>query len=75
MLSRFTKTHDAGPLDTLTAGSRTIPIECFETIQITIKAPTATDYATMTLLHVAYISNFMANLVSRSILAAQEGVF
>ena len=74
MLSRFTKTRDAGPSDTLTTGTQVIPIECFGTIQITIKAPTETGYATMTLLNVAYVSDFMTNLVCQSILAA-KGVY
>ena len=64
MLSRFTKTRDAGPLDTLTAGTQTIPIECFGSIQITMKAPTTTGHATMTLLNVAFVSDFMTNLVA-----------
>ena len=74
MLSRFIKTRDAGPFDTLRAGTQIIPIECFGTVRITIKAPTPVGYAIMTLLNVAYVSEFMTNLVSQSILAS-KGVY
>ena len=69
MLSRFNKTRDAGLDDTLTAGTQVTPIECFGTIQISINTPTGPK--TMTLLDVAYVSNFMANLVSQGRLHAK----
>lgn len=66
MLSRFTRTHPAGPRDTLTAGTQSLPIECFGTIQITIC--TFSGPQTMTLLNVAYVSNFMINIVFQDLL-------
>lgn len=66
MLSRFTRTHPAGPRDILTAGTQSLPIECFGTIQITIY--TLSGPQTMTLLNVAYVSNFMTNIVFQDIL-------
>ena len=74
MLSRFMKTQDAGPFDILRAGTKVIHIESFGTVRITIKSPTSPGYAYMTLLNVAYVSDFMTNLVSQSILAA-KGVY
>ena len=56
--------RDAKPSDTLRAGTQIILIECFGTVRITIKAPTSVGYAIMTLLNVAYVSEFMTNLVS-----------
>ena len=74
MFSRFTKTKDAFPSDTLRAGTQIIPIESFGTIRISILAPTSTGYTNMTLLNVAYVSEFHTNLVSQSILAS-KGVY
>lgn len=75
MFSRFTKAKEAEPSDTLRAGTQVIPIECFGNVQITIKAPTSVGHASMTLLNVAYISDFMTNLVSQSILASKRVYF
>lgn len=72
MLSRFTKTRLAGPKDTLTSGAHKLPIECFGTVVITVRSPTGP--MKMTLLNVAYISNFMTNLVSQHILST-KGVY
>lgn len=72
MRSRFTQTRAAGPLDTLTAGTQSIPIERFGTLEITICTPAGLQQ--MTLLNVAYISDFMTNLVSEDILYT-KGVY
>lgn len=74
-LSRFMKTRDVGPSNTLRAGTQVIHIENFGTVQITIKSSTSSGYAYMTLLNIAYVSKFMINLVSQSILAAKEMYF
>lgn len=75
MLSRFTKTRDAGPFDTLRADTQVISIECFGTVKITIKTPTSDGYASLILLNVAYVSEFMTNLVSQSIRASKAVYF
>lgn len=72
MLSRFIKTRSSGPNDILRAGNQIIPIECFGTIDIFID--TSTGCQTMTLLNVAYVSDFMTNLVSQDILYT-KGVY
>ena len=69
MITRFTKTHDADPEDNLVAGNQHIPIECYGTIKITIRTPTGPQI--MTLLNVAFISDFMTNVVSQDIFYAK----
>lgn len=49
------------------AETQVIPIECFGTVLISINSPTRVK--TMTLLNVAYIPDFMTNLVSQPILS------
>lgn len=65
MLSRFNMTHVSEPNDRLMACNVTqagMPIECYGTIQITIRTPTGPQK--ITLLNVAYVPNFMTNIVS-----------
>ena len=73
MLSRFTKTCLPEPDDKLTAGTQSIPMECSGTVNITIHTPTGLQQ--MTLLNVAYISDFMTNLVSEDILCSRGACF
>lgn len=61
-----------GPDDRLTAGTQSIPIECFGTVEITVR--NLTGPLTITLLNVAYVSDFMTNLVSDDILYT-KGVY
>ena len=72
MLSRFTKTRSSGPKDILRAGNQVLPIECYGTIDIFINTPIGCQ--TITLLNVAYVSDFMTNLVSMNILTS-KGVY
>lgn len=65
MQSWFIQTRLSEPHDNLTAGTQTIPIESFRTVNITIQTPTG--FQQMTLLNVAYILDFMTNLVSENI--------
>lgn len=69
MLTRFTKTREAGSTDNLMAGTQVIPIECFGTVTIVINTPVRPK--TMTLLNVAYVPDFMTNLVSQTILSSK----
>ena len=61
MLSWFTRTHAAHSDDRLIASTQLS--ECYGTVQITISTPS--DPQPMTLLNVAYISDFMTNIVSQ----------
>ena len=72
MLSRFIKTRSSGPEDTLRAGNQILPIECYGTIDIFINTPIGCQM--ITLLNVAYVSDFMTNLVSINILTS-KGVY
>ena len=63
MLSRFTKTRNPHPDDRLRAGTQIVPIQCWGTIEITIRTPTGLQ--SMTLLDVAYVPDFMTNIVSQ----------
>ena len=65
MLSRFTETHASDPKDRLIAGTQTLLIECYGTIQVTVQTPTGPQQ--LPLANVAYVSNFMTNLVSQDI--------
>ena len=69
MQARFSKTHSAGPNDKLIAGAQILLIECFGSIDITV--PTPSGPGIMTLLNVAYVPNFMTNLVSQQILCSK----
>lgn len=73
MLSRFTKTRFPGPDNNLTPVTQSIPIECFGTVETTL--PTLTGRQKMTLLNVAYILDFMINLVSEDILYTKRVYF
>ena len=73
MLPRFTKTRSSGPEDTLRAGSQILSIESYGTIDIFINTPIGCQ--TITLLNVAYVSDFMTNLVSMSILTSKRVYF
>ena len=65
MKSRF-KWQRGGGGDYLTAGTQRLSIEAYGTISITV--PTPTGPQRMTLLNVAYVANFMTNLVSQDLL-------
>lgn len=73
MLSRFTKTCLSNSGDRLMAGNQALPIECYGTIQITISTPTGPQ--TMTLLDVAYVSDFITNIVAQDKLRAKRVYF
>jgi hypothetical protein len=65
MLSRFTKTRNASD-EKMTARAQHETIDSYEIVTIFLKSPT--DLKTMTLENVAYISNFMTNLIAQSLL-------
>jgi hypothetical protein len=65
MLSRFTKTRNASG-EKMAAGAQHETIDSYEIVTIFLKSPTG--FKTMTLENVAYIPNFMANLVAQSLL-------
>ncbi|MCJ1262303.1 hypothetical protein MMC22_002173 [Lobaria immixta] len=50
------------PIAMLIAGTQALPIECYGTIQVTVQTPTG--FQQLFLANVAYVSNFMTNLVS-----------
>ncbi|KAL1613284.1 hypothetical protein SLS56_012264, partial [Neofusicoccum ribis] len=62
MKDRYTKTRAAGPFNTITSGNITIPIKSFGTIVVRGQGPEGEK--PLTLLDVAYVPSFMANLVS-----------
>lgn len=65
MQSRFVRQWDGGG-DYLTVGTQRLPIECYGTIGITVQTPTGPK--NLTLLNVAYVADFMTNLVSQDLL-------
>lgn len=69
MKHRFTKDRD-GCGETLIAGTQILRIEAYGSIDISFKGPN-NDTETITLRNVSYISNFMTNIVSGSILASK----
>ena len=73
MQSWFIQTRLSEPHDNLMAGTQTISIESFGTVNITIQTPTG--FQQMILLNVAYILDFMTNLVSENILCSKSLYF
>ena len=73
MLSRFTQTRSAHPKDQFTAGTQTLPIECFGTIDMTIQTPTG--FQLLTLGEVAYVSQFLTNIVCEERLHIKDVFF
>jgi hypothetical protein len=72
MLSRFTKTRNASD-EKMTARAQHETIDSYEIVTIFLKS--STDLKTMTLENVAYISNFMTNLIAQSLLKKKDLCF
>ncbi|EKG09419.1 Integrase catalytic core, partial [Macrophomina phaseolina MS6] len=70
MAHRFKETKKARPDETLGSGNRSIPIQAWGTVDITVK--TETGQGTITLNNVAFIPSFMSNLVSMSIALSKK---
>lgn len=69
MLSRFTRQRQAQHGEFLIAGNTYLPIEYYGTITITIETPSGSGI--ITLLNVAYVADFMTNIVSQDILRSK----
>ena len=65
MKSRYTQERKSMG-EYLTAGTQRLAIESYGTVKITVSTPTGLQ--SITLLNVAYVSNFMTNLVSQDLL-------
>ena len=65
MKSRYTQERKS-MREYLTAGTQRLAIESYGTVKITVSTPTGPP--SITLLNVAYVSNFMTNLVSQDLL-------
>jgi hypothetical protein len=72
MLSRFTKTRNASD-EKMTARAQHKTIDSYEIVIIFLKS--STDFKTITLENVAYISNFMTNLIAQSLLKRKDLCF
>jgi hypothetical protein len=72
MLSRFTKTQNASDKQ-MTARTQHETNNNYEIVTIFLKS--STDSKTMTLENVAYISNFMTNLIAQSLLKRKDLCF
>jgi hypothetical protein len=73
MHSRFIKKRDIFLNEWLASDDRSLKIETYDTINITLQ--TSNDLKLMTLLNVAYVSNFMTNAVSQNLLYVKDLYF
>jgi hypothetical protein len=73
MHSRFMKKRDVFSDEWLAFENRSLKIETYDTIDIILQI--STDLKLMTLLNVAYVSNFMTNAVSQNLLYVKDVYF
>jgi hypothetical protein len=72
MKSRFIKAQDESKKKLVTKNQR-LRIESYSTIKIILQS--LIDFKSMILLNVAYVSNFMTNLMSQSVLKKKKLCF